>query len=262
LGKPGPAVILIHGFGGFFMDWPRIIAPLSRKCRVYALDLPGWGFSEPCDAPEGIEDDVAVVSEFIRAQKLDEVVLVGISYGAAVTWATACQGIPQVKRALLLNPMPPYPLKHLKSPLYRMIFFLNRSAWFAKWSSRFMTKAQYKLVCKENLLHYRLLDSLYLDVGFRVLTQPTIHRNLYLHASKAGTIDWAAWEKKLGGVKIPVTIMQGREDRVFTLESARYLKSLIPGAELIEVEDCGHAMVFDQHRRVTAKVFEILKGLG
>lgn len=33
------------------------------------------------------------------------------------------------------------------------------------------------------------------------------------------------------------------------MESATHLHRLIPTSELIEVNDCGHAMVFDQHRK-------------
>jgi pimeloyl-ACP methyl ester carboxylesterase len=260
LGKPGPAVILLHGFGGFFMDWPRVMAPLARKHRVYALDLPGWGFSEPRDQNMGLEDDVAVIREFIRQHELDDVLLVGISYGAAVAWASAAASIPAVKRLLLLNPMPPFPLRYLRSRLYRAIFALNRIAFVSRWAGRLMTKSQYKLVCKENLKHYRLLDTLYLDVGFRVITQPSIHQNLHSHAKKARTIDWSTWEEQVRGIRIPVTILQGTDDKVFSLESARYLNGLIAHADLVEIEDCGHAMVFDQHRKVTAQILALLGG--
>jgi len=36
-----PAIIFLHGFGGFFMDWPRVMMPVARHTRVFALDLPG-----------------------------------------------------------------------------------------------------------------------------------------------------------------------------------------------------------------------------
>jgi len=259
LDKSGPAVLLVHGFGGFFMDWPRVMVPLSKRAPVYALDLPGWGFSEPRDHAEGLEDDVAIIAEFIRQNNLEEVILVGISYGAAVAWASAAQGISKVKRVVLLNPMPPHPLRHLKSLLYRLIFFVNRFEFTARWSSRFLTKSQYKWVCKENLKNYRLLDSLYLEVGFFVLRQPFIYRNLHSHAKKAFSINWEAWAGKLRDIQIPVTIMQGLDDKVFTMASARYLHSLIPHAELIEVKDCGHAMVFDQHKKITATLIHSLR---
>ncbi len=261
LNKDGPAVILLHGFGGFFMDWPRVMVPLSKKYRVFALDLPGWGFSAP--RPEnktmGLEDDAETIREFIQCMGLEEVILVGISYGAAVAWASAAMKVKGISQVVLLNPMPPFPLRYLKSPLYRIVFMANSLPFTAKWLGRLMNKMQYKLMCKENLKNHRLLETLYLDLGYLVLKQPHIHQNLHLHARKAKTIDWSMWEKMLGRINLPVTIMQGVDDRVFTMKSAKYLRSLIPHSKLIEVKDCGHAMVFDQHRKITAYLLYLLK---
>src|SRR5438128_3300869 len=39
----GPAVILVHGLGGFAETWRHNIAPLAGRATVFALDLPGFG---------------------------------------------------------------------------------------------------------------------------------------------------------------------------------------------------------------------------
>src|SRR2546428_5222763 len=41
----GPAVILVHGLGGFAESWRHNIRPLAGRATVYALDLPGFGDS-------------------------------------------------------------------------------------------------------------------------------------------------------------------------------------------------------------------------
>lgn len=249
--KDKPAVILLHGFGGFFMDWPRVMAPISRHARVYAIDLPGWGFSEMNPDGKSLEDDVQVVREFMRELKLEKVVLAGLSYGAGVAWAAASMNIPGIQRAVLINPMPPHPLRYITSPIYQGIFALNRSRTAAYIGHKMMRKAQYKLVCRENLLNDRLLDSFYLDLAYLVMKQPKMSLMLNAHARGADQVDWNAWEKRLGETRVPVSILQGLQDRIFSFESATRLYELIPHAELIEVDQCGHAMVFDQPRRVS-----------
>lgn len=109
------AFIFVHGFGGFFMDWPRLMVPLSHEIPVISLDLPGWGFSEPILDGNGIEDHVDVIKELAAHLGFSKITLVGISYGAAVCWASACEGWSSLKRIVLLNPMPPYPLRFLSS---------------------------------------------------------------------------------------------------------------------------------------------------
>src|SRR5205809_4630361 len=39
----GPAVVLVHGLGGFAESWRHTTRPLADRTTVYALDLPGFG---------------------------------------------------------------------------------------------------------------------------------------------------------------------------------------------------------------------------
>lgn len=257
-GTSKPSVILLHGFGGFFMDWPRVMAPLSRHTDVYALDLPGWGFSEINTESSALEDEVSVVDQFIKALGLESVVLCGISYGGGVAWASAATGISRLKRAVLLNPMAPNPIDWISSPIYQGIFALNKSRAAAFVGHKMLRKAHYKMICRENLLNERLLDTFYLDLAYLVMKQPKMPLILNAHARGAEETDWASWEHRLAGCRIPVSILQGREDKIFSMESAQHLHDLIPHSELIEVSDCGHAMVFDQPKRVADFLIECL----
>ena len=52
-GESGPAVVLVHGFGASWGHWRKNIPTLAQKCRVYALDLIGFGGSaKPSPATE------------------------------------------------------------------------------------------------------------------------------------------------------------------------------------------------------------------
>ncbi len=44
----GQPLILLHGWGFNHHIWQPIIAPLAARWRVYQVDLPGHGQSEPC----------------------------------------------------------------------------------------------------------------------------------------------------------------------------------------------------------------------
>src|SRR5438132_10560362 len=41
----GPAVVLVHGLGGFAESWRHTLRGLAARTTVYALDLPGFGAS-------------------------------------------------------------------------------------------------------------------------------------------------------------------------------------------------------------------------
>ncbi len=257
-GNSRPPIVFIHGFGGFFMDWPRIMAPLSRYTRVYALDLPGWGFSERNPNARAIEDDATAVDEFMRILDLKDAIICGLSYGAGVAWALAAENPSKLRQLVLLNPMPPHPIRYMTSPIYRGIFFLNSFERVGEWGHRLLTKSQYKVICRENLLNHRLLDSFYLDLAYLIIKQPKIRSLLRGHARGARDTDWNAWERRLEEIRVPVSILQGRQDRIFSLEGAGFLHRLMPNSQLVEVEKCGHAIVFDQHRRVSEHLIKLL----
>lgn len=44
-GSEGPAVVLVHGFGASWLHWRQNIPVLAKTCRVYAIDLIGFGGS-------------------------------------------------------------------------------------------------------------------------------------------------------------------------------------------------------------------------
>ncbi len=253
-------VVLVHGFGGFFMDWPRVMAPLSRHTRVYALDLPGWGFSDPNLGATAMEDDVRAVEAFIEKLELKNVILCGLSYGGGIAWAAAAMRARNVREVVLLNPMPTYPLDFMKSLIYQGIFLMALNERIGKILHSLLPKSQYKMICKESLLNFRLLDSFYLDLAYKVTKQPKLSFVLHMQAKGAREVNWADWEHRLAGIRIPVTILQGKQDRLFSIASAKHLQSLIPGSKLIEVDNCGHAMVFDQHRKVSDFLISRLNG--
>ena len=49
----GRALILLHGWPGFWRDWERVVGPLSSSTMLVLPDLRDFGFS---DKPERVED--------------------------------------------------------------------------------------------------------------------------------------------------------------------------------------------------------------
>lgn len=246
-----PAVVFLHGFGGFFMDWPRVMVPVSQHTHVYAPDLPGWGFSDLNADARNLEDQAGAVREFITKMQLGPVIVCGVSFGAGIAWALAALGCPGLERVVLLNPMPPHPMEFIISPLYQGVFALNATRATAVVAHKMFRKKEWKMLCKENLLNDRLLDTVYLDIAFAVIKQPKIPFLLHAISQGARATDWSEWEHQLSGLNVATSILQGENDRVFSLAAATHLNELIPHSELIKIADCGHAMGFDQHKRVS-----------
>jgi pimeloyl-ACP methyl ester carboxylesterase len=55
----------------------------------------------------------------------------------------------------------------------------------------------------------------------------------------------------LEGLDCPVLLLWGKQDRVIPVEQASRFLADLPGARLVELDDCGHTAMFDQPEQLT-----------
>lgn len=87
-GTAGPAVVLVHGFGASWSHWRKNIPVLAQNCRVYAIDLIGFGGSakpQPdAEIAYTLETWGQQVADFCREVVGEPAFLVGNSIGCIV----------------------------------------------------------------------------------------------------------------------------------------------------------------------------------
>jgi alpha-beta hydrolase superfamily lysophospholipase len=57
------AIVLVHGMGGRWQHWLETIPSLANHGRVLAVDLPGFGRSEPPAGPPSLDGFADVAAE-------------------------------------------------------------------------------------------------------------------------------------------------------------------------------------------------------
>jgi pimeloyl-ACP methyl ester carboxylesterase len=106
-GDHGPAVVLVHGFGASLGHWRKNLPVLAETCRVYALDLLGFGGSaKPLPGQEvdyTFETWGAQIADFCREVVGEPAVLVGNSIGCIAIMQTAVDYPDWVLGTALLN---------------------------------------------------------------------------------------------------------------------------------------------------------------
>ncbi|CAI9110803.1 OLC1v1010891C1 [Oldenlandia corymbosa var. corymbosa] len=99
----GFPIVLIHGFGASAFHWRYNIPELSKKYKVYALDLLGFGWSEKAI----IDYDALVwrdqVVDFMKEVVKEPAILVGNSLGGFTALVAAVSLQEQVRGVTLLN---------------------------------------------------------------------------------------------------------------------------------------------------------------
>ncbi|MEU6718520.1 alpha/beta hydrolase [Nonomuraea sp. NPDC046802] len=106
----GEPVLFVHGNVSSSAFWRDSLAALPEGYRPLAVDLRGFGESdpEPVDATRGLRDYSDDVLELIEALDLDGVHLVGWSLGGGVVLQALRDRPAAVRSLTLVNPISPY----------------------------------------------------------------------------------------------------------------------------------------------------------
>lgn len=106
-GTAGCAVVLIHGFGASWGHWRKNIPVLAENCRVYAIDLIGFGASAKPKPGEEIaytfETWGELIADFCREVVGESAFLVGNSIGCIVAMQAAVHNPDIALSVALLN---------------------------------------------------------------------------------------------------------------------------------------------------------------
>ena len=89
-GHRGTAIVLVPGFLEPSVVWSAVGPLLAEKHVVYALDLPGDGYTRYA-GEELLKNEAAMVDGFLRTLRLRRPILVGHSLGAAVVGDVALE---------------------------------------------------------------------------------------------------------------------------------------------------------------------------
>jgi len=104
----GPAIVLLHYFGGSAQEWRPVMDCLAPAWSCIALDLPGFGQSPPL--PTYTLDGMAdVVEALIRSLKIREYMIAGHSMSGKIAVVIAARQPPGLRGLVLVAPSPPTP---------------------------------------------------------------------------------------------------------------------------------------------------------
>ena len=86
----GPALLLVHGFMGYSFSWRFVMGELAQHFSVYAVDLPGCGFSErSASLPGTLASDAEGLLNFMDYLGIEQFDVLGTSRGGGLAIALA-----------------------------------------------------------------------------------------------------------------------------------------------------------------------------
>jgi len=242
------SIFLLHGLGSAAVDWSMQTAVLARHYHVAAFDFPGHGDSEPVPRRTSIRDLCRRVLGTAGHLNLKPDILVGHSLGGLVALQMVLEA-PEMFRALILvNAVPRMTFsRHAARQAAGRLpdVLMNRMESLAEFvASEHFPRIEQDLLRRMAVRRIRSAD-----------------RNTYLHLIRA--IARFDVRSRLEEISVPVLVVSGTEDRVFSTRDKRILADRIPQAEWVEIEGSGHASPQDspeQFNRIMCSFLDRLNG--
>ena len=231
----GEPILLLHGLGSSVFEWEHQISFLSKNYTVYALDFRGHGASERTADGYNIPQFSSDVVEFLKAQNLSEVTIIGSSMGGMVAMEFAATNPEMCRSIVVLNSLPEVRIVTFKMRMRYYQRVLLISFLGIDKLGDFLAK---RLFPKKNQSELRRKFSVNFSKN---------DKNAYLKIIK-GFVGWSIIPR-LGSIKCPALIVGG--DRDYTDENyKKNYTDLVPNGQLVMIADSGHASHVDQYENL------------
>jgi pimeloyl-ACP methyl ester carboxylesterase len=238
----GPPLLLVHGFMGYSFSWRFNMGPLSRDFSVYAMDLPGCGFSQRTDANEcTLAGDAEGLLRFMEALGIENADVVGSSRGGGLAIILAAiaartNQLHRLRRLVLVSPINPWS-SHGKV-LTRLLASTLGGLYVVHVQPRLPVIAK------------RYFKALYGDParisagtfeGYTAgLEAPGSFEHL-VRIMRSWHDDLAAIEQSLGEISgFPTLLLWGSRDRAVYPSSIHQLQRQLKNSELVMFHGAGH----------------------
>jgi pimeloyl-ACP methyl ester carboxylesterase len=231
----GEPVILLHGFFYDSYLWNRNIdALVANGCKVYALDLWGFGYStrEPLDY--GYALYAGQLLKFMDAMNIRKASLIGQSMGGGTCIAFAVGHRDRVNRIVLVDPAGmPQPL-----PLTARLTVLPGIGEFLLGLNNNFYR---KMVLRMNFIYDKaIITDSYLENVTRFHKVKGTNEVLNGILRKKFFFTLKDEIQKLGEMDVPILIVWGRQDKGVPLKQGQEMHKILKTSRLEVLEHAGH----------------------
>lgn len=239
----GLPIVFIHGFGGDLNGWLFNQPALAERHPTVALDLPGHGGSEKEVGAGDVAALRAALADFLAALGIAEAHLVGHSLGAAAALDLALAEPGRVRTLTLIAAA-------ALGPEINMDFIEG----FVRAGRRKELKPILALLVHdpaaigremvEEVLRYKRLDGATAALG------------AIAGAAFAGGVQALRLEHRVAGLKLPLQVIWGRDDRIVPAAHAEALAGTVPVHLL---SGAGHMVHMEKAAEVNALIAALVE---
>ena len=238
----GKAVLILPGWGTTINTYMSLINSISTYSTVYCLDMPGFGESDEPKDSWNVDDYVEFVINFIEAQNIKELDLIGHSNGGRII----------IK---LMN------YKNLNFKVNKIILIGSAGIVNKKTLSQKLKIKTYKF-CKK-ILEFKPINKLFPSSILKLKNKfgSADYRNAspVMRETLVKLVN-TDLKECLPNINVPTLLIWGANDTATPISDAEIMEKLIPDAGLVKIENCSHYVFLESAAYVNKIISTFLNG--
>ena len=248
----GDPLLLLHGGGTWLYSFRHNIESLSRNFSVFAVDMPGHGYTEPLDTCVDYSFDIICESltEFMDKMKIKKAHFAGHSWGGGWAVYFAARYPMRVDKLILID-------SSGINRHERLMWEMMKYPAIGEFMSWFLSRYAIKKGLQACYYDTSLVSSDMVEQIHTPLCKTHIRK---AQLSYSRNINWKETEAALSRIQSQTLVLWGKHDRYIHVKFAKQIQRLIPDARLVTIDNCGHSAHEECPETVNSLILNFLKG--
>lgn len=218
----GDTVLFLQGWGTNLDIYKKVIEKLKKTNRIVALDFPGFGKTPEPKTAWDVNDYMEFTVKFIEKLKLNNIVIMGHSFGGRVTIRLMNKKDKKfvVKKIVLLDSAGIKAKTTLKKKIKQKWFKICKKVAGSGAGKRLFPRAVERMKNKHGSADYRKASPLMKQVLVKTISEDLT--------------------EMLSNIDVPTLLVWGDMDTATPLSDAKIMEERIPDAGLVVLKNTGH----------------------
>ncbi len=235
-------IVLIHGIGGFAERWSTVIPLLSKKYRVIALDLPGYGYSDKPSIDYTPEFFSKFVFDFLDSIGIRKTNMIGTSLGGQIVAECAITQNKMIEKIVLVAPAG---VMKSSTPT------LDAYSMAALYPSHDTVKTAYEMMTGSKKVATEAIEEF-----IKRMTQP--NAKMAFMSTLLALKNALPITDRLSNIIAPTLLIWGKLDMMIPVKYANYFASSIKNCQVEIMENCGHTPHIEEPAKFSQSVLDFL----
>lgn len=235
----GQPVVLLHGWGACIKTVEVVHNYLKNYCKVYSLDLPGFGQSEEPPFPWDLSHYAEFAEQFMKQLRITNPILIGHSFGGRIIIKLAGEKQFPIKKIILVDSAGVKPKRSLKYYCKVYTYKLIKKTFRLPFIKPFTGKLLERVKGIFGSSDYKNASDIMRQVMVKVVNEDLRHL--------------------LPGIKPPTLLIWGENDQATPVSDGKLMEKLIPDAGLVVFQNAGHYSYLDKFNEFAIVIASFLK---